>query len=227
METKEGDCYSCATEESAYINVIKNSLRSAKEFKKYLNSLDPEEYPKIREELEQERLKKRALIEAECSSFVKDCSRFGYNIKTTWTLMGEKNLDPELVSIMIKYLYDTNYSNYFREGILRCLMVPEAAPYFKDFLDLFTKEEGSPIRYVIGYVLANAAKTQDELNIIESLIFDKKVGKDRWPLSGAIKRMKGEQRERTLTFAREDPEIKDNLHFFRLGGGRSKMRNGE
>jgi len=180
--------------------------------------------PEMREKREKELLEKQALHRTECSSFAKDCSRFGYNIKTTWTLMGEKNLDPELVSIMIKYLYDTNYSNYFREGILRCLMVPEAAPYFKDFLDLFTKEESSPIRYVIRHVLANAAKTQDELNIIESLIFDKKVGKDRWSLSVAIKHMKGEQRERTLTFAREDPEIQVNLHFFRLGGGRKNKR---
>jgi len=186
---------------------------------------DPE-YLKMREKQEQELSKRRALIEAECSLFVADCSRFGYNIKTTWDLMEEKNLDPELVSLMIKYLCDPNYSDIFREGIAHSLLVPEAAPYFKDFLDLFKREkkEGSPIRWSIACALSDAAKKQDELNIIESLIFDKKVGVDRSALLGAIKRMKGEQRERTLAFAREDPQLKINLHVYRLGGGRKNKR---
>jgi hypothetical protein len=189
---------------------------TAGEFIKSLES-DPE-YIKMKEKQEQERRKWLTAFEVECSVFAHECSRFGYQIKTTGGLVGKKNLNPELVSIMIKYLYDTSYSKEFREGIASSLVVPEAAPHFGDLLDLFQREkdEGSHIRWTIALALSAAAKKQDDLNIIEQLIFDKKVGVDRNALLGAIKRMKGEQRERTITFAREDPVLKTNLQVFGL-----------
>ena len=201
--------------------MAKNKMRTVKEFTEMLEQ-DPE-YIKMREKKKQEMLKRRTLLEAECLLFVTECSRFGYHIKTTWDLIGEKNLNPELVSIMVKFLSESNYSDKFREGIARSLSVPESAPYFKDFFNLFLKEkkEGSPIRWSIACALSNAARKQDELDVIENLIFDEKVGVDRSAFLGAIKRMKGEQRERTLAFAREDPQLKINLHLYRLGQRKS------
>ena len=197
-------------------SIMKKKLVKAGEFIESLKK-NPE-YNKMKEKQNQEMLKKEALLEAECLTFVNDCSRFGYIIKTTWDLMGKKHLEPELVSIMIKYLRESKYSEKFREGIARSLTVPESEPYFNDIFELFTREknEGSPIRWSIALALSYTAKKENELNIIESLIFDKKVGVDRSALLGAIKRMKGDQRERTLVFTREDPQLKINLHIYRL-----------
>jgi hypothetical protein len=176
---------------------------------------DPE-YVKMKEQKEKEWLKSIADLEAESSVFVQECSRFGYNLKTPGCLVKEKNLDPDLVALVIKYLYETHYSKGFRLGLAHSLTVPEAAYYFSDILDLFKKEKDIHVRYYLGVALSDAAKKQDDMDIIEHLIFDKEVGVERNALLGAIKRMKGEQRERTLTFAREDPELKINLHIFGL-----------
>jgi hypothetical protein len=197
--------------------MAKKKIRTVEEFTTSLEQ-DPE-YIKMRERKKQDLLERQALLEAECLPFVTECSRFGYNIKTTWDLMKEENLNPELVSIMVKFLYESNYSEKFREGIAHSLIVPESVPYFKDFLNLFLKEkkEGSPIRYSIATILSEAARKQDELDIIEDLIFDKKIGVDRSAFLGAIKRMKGDQRKRTLAFAKEDPQLKINLRVYGLG----------
>jgi hypothetical protein len=201
--------------------MAKKKMRTVKEFTEMLEQ-DPE-YIKMREKKKQEMLKRRALLEAECLPFVTECSRFGYHIKTTWDLMREKNINPELVPIMIKFLSEPNYTEKFREGIARSLTVPESTPYFKEFFNLFMKEkkEGSPIRWSIACVLSHSARKQDELDVIENLIFDEKVGVDRSAFLGAIKRMKGEQHERTLAFARNDPQLKINLHIYRLRGRKS------
>jgi len=82
--------------------MAKKKMSTVKEFTEMLEQ-DPE-YIKMREEKKQKLLERQALLEAECLPFVTECSRFGYHIKTTWDLMGEKNINPELVSIMVKFL---------------------------------------------------------------------------------------------------------------------------
>jgi len=186
---------------------------------------DPE-FIKGSEREEQKRLKIIADLEVESSAIARDSSRFGYQIKVTWDLMRVKNLDPAMVSIMVKYLYEPNHSDKFREGIIRSLDVPESAPHFKEILDLFTKEQNPHLRWTIALALSAAAKEQEDFDIIERLIFDKKIGDVRSGFLGAIKRMKGQQRERTLAFAREDPELKINLHTYRLGTSGARKHKG-
>jgi hypothetical protein len=183
----------------------------------YLDLMEKDpEYVKRKEKQEQEHLKAIAALQAESSAFVQECSRFGYDIKSPGGLAKEKNLDPDLIPIMIKYLSEPQYSKGFRLGLASSLLVPEAAPHFNDILDLFKKEQDEHVRCPLGEALSAAAKKQDNLDVIESLIYDKEIGPDRSLLLDAVKRMKGEQRERALAFAREDPELKINLRLFGL-----------
>ena len=172
----------------------------------------------MREREEQELQKRNEAFLIESIPYVQDCSRFGYNIKTAWGLANEKSINPELIPIMLNYLSDKNYSDIFRECIARSLDVPEAAPYFNDVLNMFNNENNdSKVKWVIGHALSLLAKKQDEVDIIEKMIYDKKLGINRSPFLHTVKKqMKGEQLERVLAFAREDPELKINLKVNRL-----------
>jgi len=185
----------------------------------YLKSKEHDlEYIKMREREEQELQKRNEAFVIESIPYVQDCSRFDYNIKTAWGLANAKSINPELIPIMIKYLSDLSYSDRFRECIARSLDVPEAMPYFKDVLNIFNKENNdSKVKWVIGHALSLLAKKQDEVDIIEKMIYDKKLGINRSPFLHTVKKqMKGEQLERVLVFAREDPELKINLKVNRL-----------
>jgi hypothetical protein len=195
---------------------MRKQKMTAGEFGELLEK-DPE-YVKMRERKEQERFKKEAAFEVECSVFAHECSHFGYYIKTTWDLIG-KSIKPEFVPFLIKYLYEPDYSKDFREGIARSLDIPESIPFFNDILDLFSREmeNGSPVQWSLACALAAATKKQSDVDIIEQMIYDNKLGVARNALLRVIKkRMKGEQRERTLLFAKEDPELKINLRSYGL-----------
>ena len=174
---------------------------------------DPE-YIKIKEGQEQEHLERIIALEDESSAFVQECARFGYNIKTAGSLVSLKNINPELIPVMIKYLNESGYSDAFRESVAFSLDVPESVPYFKDILDLFSREKDkeSSACWAIACALAGAAKKQEDVDTIEQMIYDKNLGAVRSAFLHIVKKqMKGEQQERVLSFAKEDAELKNNL----------------
>ena len=179
---------------------------------------DPE-YIKMKEKQEQEHFERIKAFEDESSAYVQECARFGYNIKTAGGLFGLKNINPDLIPIMIKYLNEPGYSNAFRESVAFSLDVPEAIPYFKDILDLFSREKDKKpsARWAIACALVGATKKQEDIDTIEQMIYDTKLGTVRSAFLYVVKKqMKGVQRERVLAFAREDAELKINLGVLRL-----------
>jgi hypothetical protein len=187
-----------------------------------------------------ERLKGEAAILVESIPFAVECINFGhrfsyqidsecfridYSIQRPSDLtrdyerpiiIEDESLHPDLIPIMIKHLSDKNHSFAFRHELAVALVVPEASPYFYDILRLYNKEENEQIQFQLAEALAEAAQTQDALDVIERLIHDKAFF-FRSSFLATVKRMeKGEQRERILEYARKEPELKQNFHIFRL-----------
>jgi hypothetical protein len=167
---------------------------------------------------EQERQGELALLEAEYADFARDCFLVGYSLKTAWDLVQTDKPYPELIPILVKHLREENHSAKFREGIARALASPESSKYFAEIFSLFVaaKEQPPTVRWAIACALSVAAQDQQDLDTLEGLLLDKKIGQDRNALLQAVKRMPKEQRERVLSFAREDAELKINLGVYKL-----------
>ncbi|MBD5447817.1 MAG: hypothetical protein HDR32_08810 [Treponema sp.] len=114
----------------------------------------------------------------------------------------------------MKYLEEKKHSPKFREGVARALAVPKASPYFDRILAQYNdaKEEHEVVRWSIACAICASARTQEQLNIVEQMIYDEKIGNDRNALTGAMRRMKGEQKERCLAYVKADEKLRINLH---------------
>lgn len=147
-------------------------------------------------------------------SFSNDCRRLGYDLETTWDAIPVAKKAPELIPILMKYLEEKKHSPKFREGVARALAVPKASPYFDRILAQYNdaKEEHEVVRWSIACAICASARTQEQLNIVEQMIYDEKIGNDRNALTGAMRRMKGEQKERCLAYVKADEKLRINLH---------------
>lgn len=153
------------------------------------------------------------LVAKESESFSKECKQAGYSLETAWDLIMVEEPYPELIPILIKYLEEKNHSPKFREGIARALAVSDSYPYFDRLLKLYyeSKEEYETVPWAIACALSAAAVTQEQLDVIEKMIYDKEIGEDRFALLSSIKSMKGNQKQRVLAYAHSDEALKKNL----------------
>ncbi|MCH5294227.1 MAG: hypothetical protein J1E07_10880 [Treponema sp.] len=179
-----------------------------------------EKLAKDKDYQERARKKKAKILEAaakldkEYKPFSRECKRAGHSVETAWDLLPVKKPYPELMPILMKYLEEKNHSPRFRDGVARAMAVPEASPYFDRILAQYydAKDEHETVRWAIALAICESARTQEQLDVVEQMIYDEKVGNDRNALLGAIKRMKGEQKKRCLAYVNDTEALRINLH---------------
>lgn len=121
---------------------------------------------------------------------------------------------PKLIPILIKYLEQKSHSSQFKEGVARALAVRDSSDYFDKIIALYNdaKEDAETVRWAIACAICESARTQEQLTIVEQMIYDEKIGNDRNALLDAIKRMKGEQKKRCLAYVNANEALRINLH---------------
>lgn len=173
-----------------------------------------EKYQEMMRKKEEKLLEADRKLVREYEPFSRDCTQAGYSFETAWEVIPVAKQTPELIPILLKYLEEKNHSPRFREGVARALAVPKASPYFDRILAQYNdaKEERETVRWAIALAVCESARTQEQLNIVEQMIYDEKIGNDRNALTGAMKRMKGEQKKRCLAYVKADAVLWKNLH---------------
>lgn len=162
--------------------------------------------------------KKHDILVKESKCFSKDCSKFGYSLETAWDLIMIKDSYPDLIPLLMKYIEEKNHSAEFREGIARALAVKDSSPFFNRLLKLYYEAEKEPetVRWAFVCALSAAAITQEQLDVIENMIYDEKLGEDRIGLLDAIKKMKLVQKKRVIEYVSKDDKLSENLKILRI-----------
>lgn len=179
-----------------------------------LNKLKNDKQYQARLKTREEDLQKRhEILVKESKSFSKDCYLLGYELETPWDLINISEPYPKLIPTLIKYLEQENYSSQFREGVARSLAVKDSTEYFDNILHQYNKTPvtSENVKWAIACALSESARTQNHYDIIEKLICDVENGVSRNALLDTVKRMRKEQKETILQYARTDVQLLPNL----------------
>ena len=151
---------------------------------------------------------------------IAECHSLGFTITTPSDLHRYESIKI-LVPVLLRHLQDKHYLAASRERIGRALegaKRDELAPYFNELLQMYETEpaETDPdregVRWVIGCLLAKAAKGNAAFEKIEELLFDKSYGSDRMSLLSCVRRMPKEQKERVKEKIMQDQLLRENIN---------------
>ena len=151
---------------------------------------------------------------------IAECHSLGFTITTPSDLHRYESIKI-LVPVLLRHLQDQHYLAASRERIGRALegaKRDELVPHFNELLQMYETEpaEADPdiggVRWVIGCLLAKAAKGNAAFEKIEELLFDKSYGSDRMSLLSCVRRMPKEQKERVKEKIMQDQLLHENIN---------------
>ena len=151
---------------------------------------------------------------------IDECRSLGFNINELDKLSRYESIKT-LIPVLLKHIKDMHILSVSREWIGRALegaKRDELAPYFNELLQMYETEpaEADPdiggVRWVIGCLLAKAAKGKVAFEKIEELLFDKSYGSDRMSLLSCVRRMPKEQKERVKEKIMQDQLLHENIN---------------
>lgn len=151
---------------------------------------------------------------------IDECHSLGFAITTPSDLYHYESIKI-LVPVLLRHLQDRHYLAASRERIGRALegaKRDELTLYFNELLQMYEAEPAHDdpniggVRWVIGCLLAKAAKGKVAFEKIEELLFDKSYGSDRMSLLSCVRRMPKEQKERVKEKIMQDQLLRENIN---------------
>ena len=160
------------------------------------------------------------LLTENLSPCIDECHSLGFAITTPSDLYHYESIKI-LVPVLLRHLQDQHYFVASRKQIGRSLEGAkrgELVPHFNELLQMYETEpaETDPdregVRWVIGCLLAKAAKGKVAFEKIEELLFDKSYGSDRMSLLSCVRRMPKEQKVRVKEKIMQDQLLRENIN---------------
>ena len=160
------------------------------------------------------------MIRENLSPCIDECKALDFVITTPSDLYHYESIKI-LVPVLLRHLQDRHYLATSRERIGRALegaKRDDLTPYFNKLLQMYETEpaEADPdregVRWVIGCLLAKAAKGKAAFEKMEVLLFDKSYGFDRMSLLSCVRRMPKEQKARVKGKIMQDQLLRENIN---------------